>query len=81
MDWLTTAIALKPSVLAKRCWQHVLSGYVCIKQTIANGIGGSECEDNIGAESVNIEDDLRAAADLLVNIVALVARMRISNAL
>ncbi len=40
-------------------------------------VNKNDSEGGIGAESVNIEDDLRALEDVLVTIVALVARMLI----
>ncbi len=67
------------------CQQHILSVYNSIKHTIANAVGkkdsGDEGEDDIGVESVNTEDDLRATEDMLVAVVALVARMRIGYVL
>ncbi|XXN13602.1 MAG: hypothetical protein AAI902_00750 [Candidatus Hodgkinia cicadicola] len=91
MNWLTRAVTLKPSVWAVWFWQHVLDAYNCVKHAIANGIGeqdceyececGSECKGDIGAENVNIEDDLRTAENTLVSVVALVARLRMDYVL
>ncbi len=81
MIWLTRAVMLKLGVWAVWCQQHILNVYNSIKHAIANGTGkkdgGDESEADIGVESVNTEDDLRAIKDMLVSVVALVARMRI----
>ncbi len=81
MSRLTHAVMLKLGVWAAWCQRHVLNIYNSIKHTIANGIGKKDSEDAIGSESVNTEDDLRATQDMLVAVVALVARIRTGYAL